>query len=197
MPCEALTDSERRCGNSYEKMPYFWFNDSEDVFEKKFKICQFCSQRNFGLLLRTEHELKRTIDGRYTEINYLRKQIKLNGASSKNPNLENQIKTNYEKAKRLQEILKQIRNKTCRLCNYPLKEPADPKYQWSESFSHADLHSTRGYRREILLFHTMCGRIWIMQTMSVDQKIRQLLLPSKTGQFTIEQSLSGSELMMN
>ena len=195
--CEAIKHDGLKCGRGTDYMPYFWFNDSEGIFDKKFILCQEHSQEIFNRLLKTEYSIKTRIDERTPIIQHLKSEIRKNGASSKNPELQHQMKIEYEKKTRLYEILNDMRNKTCRLCSFPLSEPHDPNYQTGNKYSHADLHSIRGYRREVILFHTKCGRIWIMNTMAVDAKIRQRIMPSQTGQFTIDESLTSAKLMVN
>lgn len=184
--CQVLLENGNRCSVSANETPYFWFRDSHKLISKEYNICQDHSQTVFSKLLLKEYQQKTIIETIDRKIKNLQAKLK----TEKNWNNNKEIKIEFEKKKRMYEHLNTIRNRTCRLCNYPLNEPDDPKKQWSQKYTHIDLHSPRGYRREVLLFHSLCGRIWLLANMFLDEKEKSWLQPAKTGQFTLEQVIS-------
>ena len=91
-----------------------------------------------------------------------------------------------EKIQRWKAILNEIRNKKCRFCNHLLDDPNCidcKKRQWSEKYTTCDLKSYKNLRRIDILFHTLCGRIWLQAKFGIN------ILPSKSGQYTIEQAI--------
>src|SRR3990167_1579145 len=95
-------------------------------------------------------------------------------------------KKNWEERSRLRSLLNIIRNKTCRFCSHTLdcKCRNCQQRQWSEIYTTCDLKSYRGLRRVDVLFHTLCGRIWLQAKFGIR------MLPTKQDQQTIDQVIT-------
>jgi hypothetical protein len=106
---------------------------------------------------------------------------------------QRQIKTEmqnevWRKIKHMGQILRDHRNKVCRLCLHPLNckcaeqcnTPDNPRH-WGETISSVTLFSQKLYRRETFNFHVVCGRVFIGM-FGID------LMPSKEKQMTLMQS---------
>jgi len=96
----------------------------------------------------------------------------------------------YELISSWSSILNHIRNKKCRICNHPLYDPtcwqcSNPMNKLRRSpanlYSHADSHSYDGKRRTVMMFHTICGRIWMHSTFGFE------MIPTTDKQLTFEQ----------
>jgi len=95
----------------------------------------------------------------------------------------------YRRMKHMGQILRDHRNKTCRLCLHELlcncqeqcKLPDNPRH-WGDTISSVTLFSQKLYRRETFNFHIVCGRIFIGM-FGIN------LLPTKEKQTTLIQTL--------
>lgn len=163
--------------------PYFWYYDAHERINQVFKLDYNTSNQLFGLLLAKETEVNITIKKLYQKIESKKKaKIERGAAESVRDSLNQEISILYNKVKSFRDIKNTIRNKTCRYCRYPLKEPKFKENQIGESFSHADLHSAFGYRREVILFHTECGISWLTQNIALNDKVLAKVRPQRIGQ---------------
>jgi hypothetical protein len=210
--CEALSwiGSNKRCGRSQPTMPYFWFRDSHGLISKEFVLCFDHAQTLLGTLMGKERGYKNLVISLYKKAKIMQndlykgvtvseerakmKEARDNGLPEpefKNVvDMRHNIKEIYRKVDKFKGLQNNERNKTCRYCGFSLKEPEFPEDQISNHFSHADWHSDKGYRREVTMFHTRCGRIWLVKFINVDEKIRIAILPRSDNQLSIEQSVS-------
>ncbi len=206
--CTLIKENGTVCGSSYG-INTIYFRDAHNVWKGEKSICQNDSQMVFGRLLLKEEEIKLRI----TKLDGLRKRVrnpeKQNNEEIKNlerevlAKLRNQGKVFhspvdmdyelkremekevYRRSKRMREILQEHRNKVCRLCLHPLKcncELQCKDRHWGETISSVTVFSQYLYRRHTFNFHVICGRVFM-------QMFGLSLLPSKSNQMTIEQSL--------
>lgn len=152
---------------SKKSSDYFWFHDGNGLCDRVFGICHDHSQVIFGKLIESEYGTKSLINVLSQKMKRLERE-NASVVATENTSRRHEIIILAEKRKRMSEHLKNIRNNTCRLCNFPLKEPQKPDRQIGSCFSHADLHSEYGKRRETILFHTICGRIWMDATFGLN-----------------------------
>lgn len=113
---------------------------------------------------------------------------------------EPQFKTTEELKNRKNELFKQIRNaktilvkirnKECCFCQFPLKEPEEPKDQLGMRYSNADFKGIQGHRRFDALFHTECFITWFSNKFALDEKEMRYIQPTRTGQHTIFTSMN-------
>ena len=103
--------------------------------------------------------------------------------------LKNNISELYDKVNNAKKILVIERNRLCRWCKYPLKEPEKPNDQVGKSYTPVDFKLAKGYRRLDCLMHTECAITWITNKMSFEDKELSKLSPKRTKQETIFTSL--------
>ena len=163
--------------------PYFWYYDAHERINQVFKLDINRSNFIFGRLLADEQKNKQILERLYQKAQAKRREkINRGAAESVRESLNHELNEIYEKIKKFKDIINNIRNKTCRYCGYPLREPKYKENQIGESFSHADLHSAAGYRREVILFHTECGISWLINEIALKDKILSKVRPQRIGQ---------------
>jgi len=206
--CSLIKENGTVCGSSYG-INIIYFRDGQNVWKGEKSICQNDSQMVFGRLLLKEEEIKLRI----TKLDSLRKRIrnpdrqhneelltlesevatKITNAgkvfhSKVDRDLELKIEMEKEcwrRMKRMREILQEHRNKVCRLCLHPINCNCDLQCKdrhWGETISSVTVFSQYLYRRHTFNFHIICGRVFM-------QMFGLSLLPSKSNQMTLEQSL--------
>jgi len=192
-------------------MPYFWFKDTHDMFNGQVNICQHHYQLVFGKLMGEEDKAKRMINKLRNEVKNTKSTKKMCGRclcpldgdlkwEKKCPrcgdDLFNSKKSitiddREERTKKYQlisswsAILNHTRNRKCRICNHDLYDPNCQQCRTrspSNKYSHADSHSFDGRRRTVMLFHTICGRIWMQSTFGFK------MLETTNKQMTLEQT---------
>lgn len=217
--CEAQTyqGSDKKCGRSVDLMPYFWFRDSHRLLSKEFTVCFEHSQKILSKLLIKEDELSRVI--KHLQDKVKKTRVEMNRGSNiaeerqkmadaraegrpipkfkKMDDLKHEIDILYKKIDFMYGQKNAERNKTCRHCGYLLNEPEFDKDQLSVNYSHSDWHSDKGFRREVILYHTACGREWLFNNMVVDDKVKNLVLPRSNRQNTLDDVLEENEVIKN
>jgi hypothetical protein len=187
--CQSKNFAGVRCGKKADDAPYFLFHDTLGRCTKLFPLCLDDSNRILGILMEKELGYDRLIKTLRKKAENLRSTIR-SEKSSKNEYREKELKVLYEKVKRFVEIRNIERNKVCRFCQFPLKEPEFDKDQIGKKFSHANFHSNYGYRRADILFHTECAMTWLSNAVHLDEKVMQYVSPKRTGQHTIFSSMN-------
>lgn len=217
--CQAQTyqGSNIKCGRGVPSMPYFWFRDSHKLLSDEFTVCNEHSNKLLGKLIEKEEGFNRLIRQLYDKAEHLKDDLRKGSNISeerekietakreglaiptfkKYQDLQHEIKEVYEKIKRFREIKNFERNKTCRWCGFPLTEPEFDTDQVSNNYSHSDWHSDKGFRREVILYHTACGRQWLFSNIVIDDKIKAMVLPRSTRQHTLEDTLFVNEPRLN
>lgn len=209
--CQALKLDGVRCTQSGD-MPYFWFKDSHNMFNGQINVCQNHYQTIFGKLMEEEDKAKRMISRLRIKVKNTRQTKKicrrcncpLDGDlrfAKKCPRCGEDVFNNktaiivddreertkvYELISSWSGILNHIRNRKCRLCNHSLYDPncsQCAERSPSRKYSHADSHSFDGKRRTVLLFHTICGRIWMQYAFNFK------MLQTTSSQMTLEQTI--------
>jgi len=206
--CSLIKENGRVCGSTFG-INIIYFRDAHNVWKGEKSICQNDSQMVFGRLLLKEEEIKLRI----TKLDALRKRVRnpdrqhneelltlQSEVATKFANTEKvfhslverdlQLKIEMEKEcwrrmKRMREILQEHRNKVCRLCLHPLNCNCDLQCKdrhWGDTISSVTVFSQYLYRRHTFNFHVICGRVFM-------QMFGLSLLPSKSNQMTLEQSL--------
>ena len=176
-----------KCMRSGDYLPYFWFRDAIEKINQEFKICQDHSNSVLEKLLSEERQIQRQISSvrllmrntkkvknycmkcRYELVETYRKCPRCGVDLFSNKRtiaIDNQEeKSDYNtRLQALYRILNNVRNKKCRLCNHPLYDLNCPQCairQTGFGYSHADFKSPKGFRRADILFHLICGRIWL------------------------------------
>lgn len=200
--CNAVNFAGNACGKNATDQSYFWYYDQYERVNRVFRLCQEHSNKIIFEVMGKETGMTQLIDKLYKKIESLRaektkghnlneereaiKNAKENGlprpSFRKLEIIEAEIKENFRKIKVYKDLRNIERNKTCRACGYPLKEPNDVHDQMGAKFSHADFHSGFGYRREVMMFHTECGITWLMHVVSLKEKELKYVRPKLTGQ---------------
>ena len=212
--CQYIKENGSRCG-SITGINYLYYRDAQSMWNGEKEICQSHSDQVFGKLLIHSQNIKT----RMNNLQGLRKKIwkkekehdrqvlelereviiqlqsenKL--PSSNEPNERKRVILDamqsevWRRIKHMGQILRDHRNKTCRLCLHELlcncqeqcKLPDNPRH-WGDKISSVTLFSQKLYRRETFNFHIVCGRIFISM-FGIN------LLPTKEKQTTLLQSI--------
>ena len=210
--CQALSQNKLKCSKQSED--YFWFHDSHNLIDETFHLCHDHSQHILLHQMKNEDSLKIASKRLELRIKSLKKSI-IGGSNVEEERkkireaieeglprpkfqnidkLQNEIKMEYEKMRRLRELINNERNKICRWCGYSLKEPEFPEdHITGNPYSHADFHSIKGFRRETMMYHTSCGRQFMFEQLKLSAKIISFIKPRSTGQQTIFSSIDHVE----
>lgn len=200
-----------RC-SSIHRINYIYYRDANSMWNGEREVCQIDSQKIFGKLMIEEEKIKKRIENLQSlrskvyknhkpneqlhalETEVTRALQDQNKLASLNSPLEHQrqvkeamINEVYRRIKKMGEILRNHRNKVCRLCMHELectcrqcRHPQNPRH-WGETISSVTVFSQRLYRRNTFNFHVLCGRIFISM-FGID------LIPSKAKQKTLLQT---------
>jgi len=201
-----------RCG-SIHTINYIYYRDANSMWNGEREVCQTDSQKIFGKLMIEEEKIKKRIENLQNlrskvyknehkpneqlhtlETEVIRALQDQNKLVSLNSPMERQrqvkeamISEVYRRMKKMGEILRNHRNKVCRLCMHELectcrqcRHPQNPRH-WGETISSVTVFSQRLYRRNTFNFHVLCGRIFIGM-FGID------LIPSKAKQKTLLQT---------
>ena len=199
--CQALHQNKSRCGRQSED--YFWFHDSHNLIDETFHICHDHSQSVLSAQMQSEDNFKRSVSRLKLHIESLKRDLqkgsnvdeereKIKQAIAeglprpkfkKMDNLQRDIKIEYEKLSRLRDLINNERNRTCRWCGFALKQPEfESDHVPGNPYSHADFHSSTGFRRETMMYHTECGRQFMLEKFRLSEKIIAFIKPRRIGQ---------------
>lgn len=190
--CKLIKEHGSRCGSN-NGINVFYYKDGGDKWSGEIEVCQMDSQRVFGKFMIEEEKIKLRIE----KLKSLRKRIwnkekehdetvrdlesevtramqDQNKLASVNSPIERQKQVKqamqdevYRRMKKMGELLRDQRNKFCKLCSHELicscsvcKSANNPR-QWGEKISSATVFSQRYYRRQTYNFHIVCGRIFL------------------------------------
>ena len=193
--CQALHQNKFRCGRQSED--YFWFHDSHGLLDETFHICHDHSQSVLSEQMKNEDNFKRSVSRLKLHIESLKRDLqkgsnvdeereKIKHAIAeglprpkfkKMDDLQRDIKIEYEKLSRLRDLINNERNRTCRWCGFPLKQPEfESDHVPGNPYSHADFHSGTGFRRETMMYHTECGRQFMLEKFRLSEKMTGMTL---------------------
>jgi len=177
--CELIKATGRKCSSPYG-LNMFYFRDCNELIKQEIFLCQNDSNSVFGRLNIKLEDAKLMIKRLEAKRDSKLKNRKTNIITDRETRELQEI---GRKIKGWYDIIKEIRNRTCRLCLHPLVCGCDTcKDRHSEDkVSSATVFSQKLYRRETYLFHKLCGRVFL-------QRFGINVLPSSKGQMTIEQS---------
>ena len=190
--CKYIKEHGSRCGSG-NGINVFYYKDGQNKWNGEIEVCQVDSQAVFGKLLLDEEKDKLVIeklqslrkriwnkdkknDPQVKELerfvtDELRKNNKLVSVNSPyelqrqvNEAMQNEV---FRRIKKMGEVLREKRNKICKLCKHELecncqtcKHPTHPR-QWGDKISSATVFSQKYYRRNTFNFHVLCGRIFL------------------------------------
>jgi len=212
--CQYIKENNVRCGST-NGINYLYYRDAHAMWNGEVTVCQSHSDQVFGKLLIHSLNLKVRIE----KLQSLRKRIwnkdkehdeqvralerdvtralqdtnklvSVNSPFDRKEQIKKEMQNEvWRRIKRMGEILRDHRNKVCRLCMHELtctcqdqcKNPNNPRH-WGDTISSVTVFSSRLYRRETFNFHVICGRIFMVM-FGLD------LLPTKSKQMTLLQSL--------
>ena len=172
--CKLIKGDGTVCHSAYG-INYVYLLDAGDLLSEKVSICQIHSDEIFGGLMGKELSAKYKITKLYSELSVIRKK----GFNSKQ---EKEVIYKNKQIDSWKELLKNFRNKYCRLCNHPLKCDCEQCKQRHEGtmISSATLFSSNLYRRSSYNFHKICGRIFF-------SRFGFMLIPTVNKQKTLEE----------
>lgn len=211
--CQLIKEHDTRCGSTNGINP-FYYKDGQNMWNGERNVCQMDSQQVFGKLLVEEEKIKlrleklqslrkriwnpdkkndpQVIDLERIVTNELRINNKLVSVNSP-IELQKQVKEAmqnevFRRIKKMGEVLRDHRNKVCRLCMHDLectckicRHPENPRH-YGENISSMTVFSQKYYRRHTFNFHIICGRIFLA-------RFGKNLLPTKLKQMTIKQAM--------
>jgi len=175
--CALIDGLGKKCNSTFG-LNAIYLKDCGNLLAEEINICQMHSQEVLGKLMLEEQKAK-------LKIERLQSQLKsFNKVSYQTTNIKTDLIELKRKVKSWFDIRRDIRNRQCRICLHPLKCNCQQCKERHEGniVSSATVFSQYGYRRETFNFHKVCGRIFF-------QRFGFKLLPSLTGQHTLEQSL--------
>jgi hypothetical protein len=207
--CKAVNYAGIVCNQKAENATYFWFYDPCGRLNKVFHLCKLHSNLIIDELMVTENSYSKLIKACFDRIEKLRKELQSgnnlseqreaikNARENGNPEpkfksvmeIKNNISDLYTKVNNSKKVLVNERNRICRFCRFPLREPELPKDQIGNSFTPVDFKLARGFRRVDFLFHTECSITWITNKLAFEEKELSKLSPKRTKQETIFTSL--------
>jgi len=191
--CQYLKENGTRCGST-TGINYLYYRDAHSMWNGEREVCQTHSDQVFGRLLLDSQNIKtrmnhlqglrqnifksekqhdpqvRELEREITRV--LQETDKLVTVDSPIER-KRQVKTEminevYRRIKHMGQILRDHRNKVCRLCKHELlchcseqcRNLENPRH-WGDTISSVTLFSQKLYRRETFNFHIVCGRIFI------------------------------------
>jgi len=92
----------------------------------------------------------------------------------------------WDRIKRTKTIQVIQRNKLCRWCKYPLKEPEQGS-QIGKKYGNVDFKGSQGYRRLDAMMHTECLMAYLGNKIKLEEKEMKFVLPKRAGQNTLFQ----------
>ena len=207
--CKAINSAGIVCNQKATDSTYFWFYDPCGRINQVFHLCKLHSNLIINELMEKENAYNNLIRACYDQIEKVKKELQSgnnlseqreairNARENGNPEpnfksvmeLKNNISELYDKVNNAKKILVIERNRLCRWCKYPLKEPESPKDQIGKSYTPIDFKLALGYRRLDCIMHTECAITWITNKMSFEDKELSKLSPKRTKQETIFTSL--------
>lgn len=197
--CKVLVGNNKICGQ--QSQDYFWFHDSHELINEVYHICHNHSQSLLIEQMLKENQLRALIealgkqrDNLYKQKNSTDRIVHQPGmpeiSISSKDKIDRELRIIKEKINFQWELLKKERNKTCRWCGHLLTEPEfDIDHVKGNPFSHSDWHSQWGYRREVMMYHTACGREFMSQKIRLTVKQLSFIKPRDTGQTTLRELL--------
>ena len=207
--CKAINYAGKVCNQDASDSTYFWFHDPCGRLTSVFSLCKLHSNLIIDELMEKENaymnliracydqiEKKKTELQRGNNLTEQREAIK-NAREYGNPepnfksvmDLRNIISELYNKVNNAKTILVIERNRLCRFCKYPLKEPEMPTDQIGRSYTPIDFKLARGYRRLDALMHTECSIAWITSKIGFSDKELTKIMPKRVKQQTIFSSI--------
>ena len=203
--CTAMSYTGNICNHKSNELHYFWYHDPFGRVSSIFYICVKHSNQIINELMEKENGYANLIKICYDQIAKKRETLMIGGSLSEQrekrkqardnglpepkfksvQELKNEVKALYEKISNARKILVIERNKVCRYCKYPLKEPESQKDQIGLKYTIADFKSPVGFRRLDAIFHTECGIAWITNKMKIKPETMRHVQPKRTGQQTI------------
>ena len=210
--CKAINSAGIVCNQKATDSTYFWFYDPNGRINQVFHLCKLHSNLIINDLMEKENAYNNLIRACYEQIEKLKKELQSgnnlteqreairNARENGNPEpnfksvmeLKNNISELYDKVNNAKKILVIERNRLCRWCKFPLKEPEKPSDQVGKAYTPIDFKLAKGYRRLDCLMHTECAITWITNKMSFKDKELSKLSPKRTKQETIFTSLEGN-----
>lgn len=158
--------------------------EKENGYSNLIKACYEQIEKN-------KKELEHGIN--LTEQREARKNARENGLSEPKfksvMELKNKNNELYTKVNNAKKILVIQRNRVCRFCHFPLKEPESAKDQIGLKFTNVDFKSPVGYRRLDALFHTECAVAWLSNKVKIPDESLKYVQPRRVGQQTIFSSM--------
>lgn len=203
--CIASNYAGNICKQKSNELHYFWFYDPHGRINKVYHLCQKHSNLLVDELMEKEKGYNNLIKACYDQIEKKRHELENGGNLSEQreaiknarengipepkfksvQELRNEIKDMYTKVQNAKKILVIQRNRVCRFCQYPLKEPESPKDQIGAKFAVIDFKSPVGYRRLDAMMHTECAITWLTNKLKIPIEDMKYLQPRRTGQETI------------
>lgn len=165
--CQAVNYIGVACNLKADYLNYFWFHDPLGRISEMYNICQKHSNLLVDQLMEKENAYANLIKACFNQIDKKRNELyggasvseqrnaireaKVNGLPEPKfasiQSLKNDISSLYTKVNNCKQILVIERNRVCRYCKFPLKEPETPKDQVGKKYTPIDFKSPVGYRR--------------------------------------------------
>ena len=202
--CCAINFAGNICNSKLGELNYFWFYDPHGRVNETFYICQKHSNLLVGDLMTIEEGYSKLIKAGYDRIERLRKE-KYEGSTLSEQRqtirdarenglpepqfasiqtINDKIKNLYTTITNSKKVLVIERNRLCRFCRFPLKDPELDKDQIGIKFSNIDFKSPFGHRRLDCMMHTECALTWLSNKIRLTEKQMTFASPKRTGQQT-------------
>lgn len=203
--CVASNFTGGMCNYKSNELNYFWYHDPHGRIDKVFYLCMKHSNLIVDGLMEKEIGYSKLIKTCYDQIEKKKHELEKgsnlseqreatknaieNGLSRPKfksvQEMKDEISRLYNVVNNVKKILVIERNKVCRFCKFPLREPELAKDQLGSKYTNVDFKSFNGYRRLDALFHTECGITWLVNKIKLKSDEMRYLQPKRTGQHTL------------
>ena len=210
---KAINYAGKVCNQDASDSTYFWFHDPCGRLTSVFSLCKLHSNLIIDELMEKENAYMNLIRACYDQIEKKKtellkghnlsdqreaiKNARENGNSEPKfksvMELKNNISDLYSKVNNAKTILVIERNRVCRFCKFPLKEPELPTDQIGRSYTPVDFKLAKGYRRLDALFHTECSIAWVTNKIGFSDKELTKIMPKRVKQQTIFSSIGEND----
>lgn len=203
--CVGKDSNGHACNKKSTELSFFWFHDPHGRIDDVFYMCELHIRKLIDDLMIEENGYKNLMKACFKQIKDI--DEKLNHGTSveeerrmireareqglaepkfdKVEDLKARKNELYKQISNTKKVLVILRNKKCRFCWYPLKEPEFPNDQLGNKLSVIDFKGVQGYRRLDALMHTECAITWIANKIVLNEKQSKYIQPKRKGQHTI------------
>ena len=145
------------------------------------RFCPRCAGERIGVILQGEMAIDHRINQKSTRAKSLVRAVSDEIAE------RNRL---WAEVRFLKTQRTDLRNRRCRLCEFPLDAPEEPTYQVGPQCAHADVHTPSGRGRVWLCFHSECFARWLALNVRLPADVLAALRPERRAQATLAEAIA-------